>query len=90
MIEEYGVVPGLGNLHVRFAYNSSMFALSALYSMKFVLGQSLHGISGFFALLLSISVLDIMESWKEKHFRMSDYARIAAIYYLSMICDEVV
>lgn len=89
-IEEYGVVPGLGNLHVRFAYNSSVFALSALYSMKFLLGQSLHAISGFFALLLSICVLDIMGSWKEKRFRLSDFARIAAIYYLTMICDEVV
>lgn len=89
-IEEYGVVPGLGNLHVRFAYNSSVFALSALYSMKFLFGQSLHTISGFFALLLSISALDIMESWKEKRFRISDFARIAAIYYLTLICDEVV
>lgn len=89
-IEEYGVVPGLGNLHVRFAYNSSVFALSALYSMKFIFGQSLHTISGFFALLLSVSTLDIMGSWKEKRFRLSDFARIAAIYYLTMICDEVV
>ena len=89
-IEEYGVVPGLGNLHVRFAYNSSVFALSALYSMKFLLGQSLHTISGFFALLLSISAMDIMGSWQEKRFRLSDFARIAAIYYLTMICDEVV
>lgn len=89
-IEEYGVVPGLGNLHVRFAYNSSIFALSALYSMKFIFGQSLHTISGFFALLLSISALDIVESWKEKRMRLSDFARVAAIYYLTMICDEVV
>lgn len=89
-IEEYGVVPGLGNLHVRFAYNSSVFALSALYSMKFLLGQSLHTISGFFALLLSICALDIADSWKEKSLRLSDFARIAAIYYLTMICDEVV
>ena len=89
-IEEYGVVPGLGNLHVRFAYNSSIFALSALYSMKFFVGQSLHTISGFFALLLSISVLDITGSWKEKRLRLSDFARIGAIYYLTMIIDEVV
>ncbi len=89
-IEEYGVVPGLGNLHVRFAYNSSVFALSALYSMKFLLGQSLHTVSGFFVLFLSICALDIVESRKEKRFRLSDFARIAAIYYLTMICDEVV
>lgn len=39
-IEEYGVVPGLGNLHERFAYNSAAFAVNALYSMKWLLGRS--------------------------------------------------
>ena len=46
-IEEYGVVKGLGNIHVRLAYNSALFALSALYSFRDITGgQSLHGISG--------------------------------------------
>ncbi|MDE7207914.1 MAG: hypothetical protein K2N90_12300, partial [Lachnospiraceae bacterium] len=44
-IEEYGIVKGLGNIHVRFAYNSSIFALSALYSMREIAGQSLHTIN---------------------------------------------
>lgn len=56
-IEEYGIVPGLGNIHVRFAYNSSFFALSALYSMRFPGGQPLHAVNGFLALLLSVEVL---------------------------------
>ena len=89
-IEEYGVVPGLGNLHERFAYNSSFFAVSALYSMRFLLGESLHSMSGFFALVLSISALDITKSWKRKKFLLSDYARAGAIYYLTTIIDEVV
>lgn len=88
-IEEYGIVKGLGNLHVRLAYNSSIFAVSALYSMKFLIGQSLHAVNGFMALLLSISILDIMDSFKRKKFILSDFARIAAIYYLTMICDEI-
>lgn len=89
-IEEYGVVKGLGNLHIRFAYNSSVFALSALYSMKFLIGQSLHTINGFFALVLSITVLDIADTWKRKKLLLSDYARAAAVYYLTVICDEVI
>ena len=89
-IEEYGVVPGLGNLHERFAYNSSFFALSALYSMKFLIGESLHTVSGFFALILSITALDITKSWKRRKFILPDYARVAAIYYLTTIIDEVI
>ena len=89
-IEEYGVVPGLGNLHERFAYNSSFFALSALFSMKFLCGTSMHTMSGFFALVLSITALDIAKSWKNKKFLLTDYARAGLIYYLVTIMDEVV
>lgn len=89
-IEEYGVVKGLGNVHNRLAYNSSFFAISALFSMKFLVGQSLHTVNGFMTLLLSISVLDIMDSFKRKKFVISDYVRIAAVYYLTLICDEIV
>ena len=53
-IEEYGVVKGLGNLLPRFGYNSSIFALSALYSMKFLLGVSLHTVNGFIAFILRL------------------------------------
>jgi len=88
-IEEYGVVPGLGNLHLRFGYNSSLFALSALYSMKFLFGQSMHTVSGFFALLLSITALDITKSWKRRKFIVSDYARVGLIYYLTTIIEYV-
>lgn len=89
-IEEYGVVPGLGNLHERFAYNSSFFALSALFSMKFLCGTSMHTMSGFFALVLCITALDITKSWKNKKFLLTDYARVGLIYYLITIMDEVV
>ncbi len=41
-IEEYGVVKGLGNLHHRFAYNSALMCLQALFSMRFAFGQQLH------------------------------------------------
>lgn len=88
-IEEYGVVPGLGNLHERFAYNSATFAINALYSMKWLVGQSLHTVSGFFALLISGSVLELGRTWREKKLRLADFAMIGAVYYLITIWDEV-
>ena len=88
-IEEYGVVPGLGNLHERFAYNSAAFAVNALYSMKWLTGRSLHTVSGFFALLLSGTVLELGRTWREKKLRLADYAMIGAVYYLVTIWDEV-
>ncbi|MDE7231701.1 MAG: hypothetical protein K2N37_01295, partial [Lachnospiraceae bacterium] len=49
-IEDYGVVPGLGNLHMRLAYNSAFMSLQALFSLGWLLGQSLHTLNGFFCL----------------------------------------
>ena len=49
-IEEYGVVPGLGNLHMRLAYNSAFMCLQALFSLEWLVGQSLHSLNGFFCL----------------------------------------
>ncbi len=89
-IEEYGVVKGLGNLHVRFAYNSAAFPVSALYSFRFFGGQSYHVMSGFFALLLAWQCVDIKNVVRRGHLVISDFARLAAIYYLYNIFDEMV
>lgn len=86
-IEEYGIVPGQGVVNSRFSYNSSVFSLAALYSLKFVFGQSMHAMSGWFAFLLSVTTLDIVKGVKK--FRFSDFANVAAIYYLTLITDEV-
>jgi len=58
--------------------------------MKYLLGYSMHAMSGYFAFLLSVTSLDIMNSWKYKKFLVSDFARAGAIYYLFTIIDEVV
>lgn len=88
-IEEFGVVEGLGNLHVRLAYNSSSFALSALYSMSFLKIQSFHVMGGFFALLLAWQCLDLKNIVRRGHPVLSDFARIMALYYLFTIYDEM-
>ena len=88
-IEEYGVVRGLGNLHLRLGYNSASFALSALFSMSF-LGKSLHVMAGYFALLLAWQCVDIINAIRRRHPVLSDFVRVIAIYYLFTIYDEMV
>lgn len=88
-IEEYGVVPGLANIQGRFGYNSAAFPLTALYSMKAVFGQSLHTTAGFFALLGSVSALDLYKIFTEKKIRLSDFVRLGLVFYLSVIFAEM-
>lgn len=89
-IEEYGVVKGLGNLHCRLAYNSSSFALSALYSMAFLGGQSYHCAAGWLAFLLAAVCLPMGKSLREGRLRTSDFARVMCVYYLVNIFDEMI
>lgn len=89
-LEEYGVVKGLGNLHCRLAYNSASFALSALYSMAFLGGQSYHCGAGWMAFVLAAVCLEVVGSLRAGRLRVSDFARVMCFYYLVNIFDEMV
>lgn len=89
-LEEYGAVKGLGNLHCRLAYNSSSFALSALYSMAFLGKQSFHCGAGWLAFLLAKVCLEVAGSLKARRLKIGDFARVMGIYYLVIIFDEMV
>ncbi|MCD4674008.1 MAG: hypothetical protein K8R77_15200 [Anaerolineaceae bacterium] len=52
-IESFPVVPGLGNLHSRLAYNSSWLTLNALFSFAFLGGQSYHILPGLLFLVIT-------------------------------------
>jgi hypothetical protein len=53
-IEEYKVIPGLGNLHGRLAFNSSWFLLNALFGFSFLNIQPIHSLNSFLLLLGAI------------------------------------
>lgn len=89
-IEEYGIVPGLGNLHSRLAYNSASFCLSALYSMAFLGGRSYHCCAGFLAFLLALICGEMFRKGVLRKPHLSDFVRIMGIYYLLNIFDEMV
>lgn len=88
-IEEYGVVEGLGNLHKRFAYNSASFALTALYSMKFLFGQSLHAVAGLIAFVVFLDALRLFRVFQRKKLLVSDFARVGSFYYVTIIFREM-
>ncbi|MCM1134282.1 MAG: hypothetical protein NC400_01785 [Clostridium sp.] len=89
-IEEYGAVPGLGNLHSRLAYNSAAFCLSALYSMAFLGGQSYHCCAGFLAFLLALVCMEAVKKDRVRKPLLSDFARLVSVYYLLNVFDEMI
>lgn len=82
-IEDYGIVPGLGNLHNRLAYNSSVFCLQALFSMEFLVNQSIHSINGFITLFFLGYSICTLKAPRQKKFFISDFLRFGLIIFLN-------
>ncbi|MCR4787266.1 MAG: hypothetical protein K5888_01650 [Lachnospiraceae bacterium] len=89
-IEEFGVIPGLGNLHTRLAYNCAAFPLTALFSFAFLKQGSFHVCQGLLAFLVFVQSIKIFGKESLKEPKLSFLPRIVAIYYILNIFDEMV
>lgn len=87
--EEYGVVKGLGNLQQHFAYNSASLAYAAFFSMKWLVGQSLHGTNGFLqAFMVVWAVRGLRGAWKRQN-HLADGCRIAVLLYALVVSERI-
>lgn len=81
-IEEYGVVPGLGNLHMRLAYNSAFMSLQALFSLEWLVGQSLHTLNGFFCLAALVYAFSTIRLRGKGGCQVSDLLKCVMVVYV--------
>lgn len=81
-IEEYGCTKGLGNLHNRFAYNSSFLCLQALYSWASIVGQSLHGMNAYIAVILVGYAVMSFRFFKIKKESIADAFNLTILLYI--------
>ena len=90
-IQEYGVVPGLANLHNRFGYNSAAFALCALFGGAGLTAEPMHCVPGFFALLCAIRCTRLGEVFgKKRTVQLADFLYMGCIFYLVAVFRELV
>lgn len=88
-IEEYGVVPGLGNLQMRLAYNSAFMSLQALFSLEWLLGQSMHSLNGFFCFIGLTWALITIKGKGEGSWQTSDLLKVAMIIYIVTVRNYI-
>lgn len=81
-LEEFGVVPGLGNLHNRFAYNSAIMSLHALFSFSWFLEQPLHSLNGFLGCFFVIYALITNKFFTKSASRLSDILKWMIVLYV--------
>lgn len=81
IIEEYGIIKGLGNFQLHFAYNSSYLALCSLFTLSFVLPFALHTMTGFIMALFTCYAACGLMKWTSRVSHTADMARLAIIIY---------
>ncbi|MBR4671352.1 MAG: hypothetical protein IKO84_12220 [Butyrivibrio sp.] len=81
VLEEYGVLKGLGNFQLHFAYNSSYLALCALFSLSFALPFALHTMTGFFMALFTCYAVCGLMKFTSRSSHVADMARLSIVIY---------
>lgn len=81
-IEEYGVVPGLGNLHNRFAYNSAFMPLQALLNFSWVYEPSMHSLNGFLCAFFVVYSIVTNKFFLLDKGRVSDLLKLVIPLYV--------
>ncbi|AXR65750.1 LIC_10190 family membrane protein [Leptospira mayottensis] len=68
-IQEYTVVPGLANLHGRFGFNSNIFTIFALTSLKEVFKQEIFSVNfAIYSILVLHSINRMYKAFKQERF----------------------
>lgn len=79
--EEYGMVRGIGNLQLHYAYNSSYLAFAAIFSLKWLLGRSLHTTTGFLEVVMCLYAFHGLRNFRRHENHVTDMMRIGILLY---------
>ncbi|MBI4644168.1 MAG: hypothetical protein HY743_10715, partial [Deltaproteobacteria bacterium] len=74
-IEEYPVIPGLGNLHSRLAFNSAWFLPNALFGFSFLKLGPFHVLNGFLSLIILATSLNGLSNLIKRKYYFSNILR---------------
>ena len=88
-IEKFGVVKGLGNLHNRFAYNSSFLCLQALFSWNSLIGQSLHGMNAFIGMVMTVYATCSLFFNQRRKIQGVDFVYLLMLFYIASSAETI-
>ncbi|MCM1211378.1 MAG: hypothetical protein NC318_07225 [Blautia sp.] len=81
LYEEYGLIKGVGNLQLHFAYNSSYLAFAAMFSLRWLLGHSLHTTTGFLEVVMCLYAFHGLKDFKRHENHIPDMMKIGILFY---------
>ena len=81
LYEEYGLIKGVGNLQLHYAYNSSYLAFASIFSLNWLFGRSLHTTTGFLEVLMCLYAFHGLKGFKGHENHITDMMRIGILFY---------
>ena len=87
-IEEYRVVPGLGNLHGRLAFNFSWFLPSALFSLSFLKIQPFHVLNPLLLIFVLIMSFEAGDAIIKGHNSLANLLKVGIIIPITLVFKD--
>lgn len=87
LYEEYGLIKGMGNLQLHYAYNSAYLAFASVFSLNWLFGQSLHTTTGFVEVIMCIYAFHGLKDFKKHDRHTADMMRIGILFYTLVILN---
>ncbi len=87
LYEEYGLIKGMGNLQLHFAYNSAYLAFASVFSLNWLFGQSLHTTTGFLEVIMCIYAFHGLKSFQMHKSHIADMMRVGILFYTLVILN---
>lgn len=81
LYEEYGVIKGVGNLQLHYAYNSSYLAFASIFSLNWLFGRSLHTTTGFLEVLMCLYAFHGLKNFQRHRNHIPDMLRVGILFY---------
>lgn len=79
--EEYGLIKGIGNLQLHYAYNSSYLAFASVFSLNWLFGRSLHTTTGFLEAIMCLWSFHGLKGFKRHKNHVTDLMRVGILFY---------
>lgn len=89
-IESYKVIPGLGNLHSRLAFNSNIHLLNAFFGLSGIFGTPLHTVNGFLVGLLVVACLHAVMRLKVSHGKLYLSQYFGLFFFIFLLVSDAV
>lgn len=83
--EEYGLIKGIGNLQNHYAYNSSSLAFAAIFSLNWLLGDSIHATTCYFEVICGIYALYGLKRYRNHKYHLADATKVGILLYI-LVC----